>query len=105
MTLTTLRTPQRQIRAEVNHFLNSKLFLTRGAITQVRQKTFELQQPHFKITQHRVEIVRRLRSRFEASERHAKQIVVCLMWRREVDEQVAHIREARQYGCIRGKVK
>src|ERR1051325_8545808 len=96
MTLTALRATQRQIGAEINHFITKRLLAT-GAVTQVRRKSLELQQPHFKVAQHRVEIIRSFRSRFEASERHAEEIVVGLVRRREIDEQVAHVRKAGQY--------
>src|SRR5215510_13437023 len=41
-TLAALHASKRQIRTEVNHFIDTKRLLTPSAVTQVRQKTFEL---------------------------------------------------------------
>ena len=78
----------------------AKRSLTIRARAQVRQKSFELQQPHFKVTQYRVEIFWRLRGCLETCERHSKKIIVRLVWWRKIDEQVAHVREARENRCV-----
>src|SRR3569832_1172095 len=102
--ITALRTTQRQIRPKIYHFI-LKDPLTIRAHVQVRQESFELQQFYFKVTQHCVEIFRRLRGRLETCERHPKEIVIRLVWWRKIDEQVAHVSEAREHRRIRRKVK
>src|ERR1051326_4346581 len=79
--------------------------MTIGTRAQVRQKAFDLQQPHFKITQHRLEIRRRLRRCFDTRQRHAIEIVVCLVRRRKVEQQIAHVGEAGENRSVAGKVK
>src|SRR5438067_3832517 len=95
-TLSAPRTTQRQIWFKINSFLTAHRLVAVPARAQIRQKALEFEQPYLEIAQHCLEILRRLRDRFKARQRHPKQIVVCLVRWRKINEQIAHVRKARK---------
>src|SRR2546423_14317446 len=90
-TVAALHTTKRQIWSKINCFLSAESSTTVSTGAQVGQKAFEFQQPDFKVAQRCLEVFRRFRHGFKTRERHTKELIVCLVRRRKVNEQIAHV--------------